>query len=355
MAQQHPAYAQQGEYVDEFVESEYGQDEYEYATDSEDEGGPGHKRRNTTKVVIAVLGLAVFGSAAAFGYRTIFKAAPSGPTPVIRADSSPTKMMPADADPNAKPTNERIGDSSGERLVRRDEDPIDVGASYRSGTSGVVGAAAPFPGAAGMQPPTTVPPSTGPVSLTDPKAVRTVTIRADQGAAPSDRAAPNDRAAAPSPRAAAPPRQAATAPAPTTYGAPQATASDAPARVAAAPRQAPAAPAPTTSGAPQAAASDAAPARVATAPIGARAIEAGGFVVQLSAQKSEAEAQASFRTMQAKYSVLSGRQPLIRRKDQGERGIFYAAQVGPFDVKGDADQLCQAVKSAGGNCFVLKN
>jgi len=86
-----------------------------------------------------------------------------------------------------------------------------------------------------------------------------------------------------------------------------------------------------------------------------RGIAAGGFVVQLSAQRSEPEAQAEFRTMQAKYSVLSGRQPLIRRKDQGERGIFYAAQVGPFGVKSDADQLCETLKSAGGRCFVQKN
>jgi cell division septation protein DedD len=86
-----------------------------------------------------------------------------------------------------------------------------------------------------------------------------------------------------------------------------------------------------------------------------RAIEADGFVVQLSAQRSEPGAQAAFRTMQAKYSVLSGRQPLIRRKDQGERGIFYAAQVGPFGVKSDADQLCETLRSAGGTCFVQKN
>src|SRR5262252_6032557 len=86
-----------------------------------------------------------------------------------------------------------------------------------------------------------------------------------------------------------------------------------------------------------------------------RAIEAGGFVVQLSAARSEPEAQAAFRTMQAKYSVLGGRQLLIRRKDLGERGIFYAAQVGPFGVKSDADQLCETLKSAGGTCFIQKN
>ena len=96
---------------------------------------------------------------------------------------------------------------------------------------------------------------------------------------------------------------------------------------------------------------------VATAPEAAasRAVEAGGFVVQLSAQRSEAEAQAAFRTLQAKYAVLSGRDPLIRRKDLGEKGIFFAAQVGPFGAKGDADQLCETLKTAGGACFVQKN
>ena len=78
-------------------------------------------------------------------------------------------------------------------------------------------------------------------------------------------------------------------------------------------------------------------------------------MVQLSAERSEPAAQAAFRIIQAKYPVLSGRRPLIRRKDQGDRGIFYAAQVGPFGAKSDADQLCETLKSAGGTCFVQKN
>jgi cell division septation protein DedD len=96
---------------------------------------------------------------------------------------------------------------------------------------------------------------------------------------------------------------------------------------------------------------------VATAPEAApsRATETGGFVVQLSAQRSEADAQAAFRTLQGKYSVLNGRDPLIRRKDLGERGIFFAAQVGPFGVKSEADQLCETLKTAGGSCFVQRN
>ena len=314
--------------------SDYGQhDEYEYLEgDSEQDGDyehedaddseSGFKRRGTTKIVIAVLGLAVFGSAAAFGYRTVFKATPPGPTPIIRADNSPTKVVPAAADTNAKPVNERIGDNSGERLVRRDEDPVDVGTSYRSG-SGDVGASGPVPDTTGL-PPATVPASGGPTPPSDTKRVRTVTIRADQGA-PS---ASPDRTVSSPDRTVSSPDRTASRPAPPP------------------PRQTAALPAPTTSAAPTAVAPEA---------VAPRAAEAGGFVVQLSAQRSEAEAQTAFRTLQTKYSALSGRQLLVRRKDQGEKGIFYAAQVGPFGVKSDADQLCETLKSAGGTCFVQKN
>ncbi|HMA71128.1 MAG TPA: SPOR domain-containing protein [Xanthobacteraceae bacterium] len=321
--QRQPAYGHQDEYADEYGEDEYGHDsDYEYETEHEpadQDDDPGSKRRSSTKVVIAVLALAVFGSAAAFGYRTMFRDAPSGPTPIIRADNSPTKVIPG-GDASAKPVNERVGDNTGERLVRRDEDPVDVGATYRSG-SGDSGAAGPLPDA-GYPPPATVP-AGGPGSSSDTRRVRTVTIRPDQSAAASDRAPPPPSRATPPP--AAPP------------AAPQAPP----------PRQTAALSAPTTSGPP-----------VAVAPEAAvpRAADAGGFVVQLSAQRSEADAQAAFRTMQGKYStVLSGHQPLIRRKDLGERGIFYAAQVGPFGAKSDADQLCETLKSAGGTCFVQKN
>ena len=83
--------------------------------------------------------------------------------------------------------------------------------------------------------------------------------------------------------------------------------------------------------------------------------EAGGFLVQLSAHRSEADAQAAFRALQMKYPVLSGREPLIRRKDLGERGIFFAVQLGPFNVQREADQLCEMLKTEGGACFTHQN
>jgi hypothetical protein len=79
-------------------------------------------------------------------------------------------------------------------------------------------------------------------------------------------------------------------------------------------------------------------------------------VLQILAVRSEVDAQTEFRRLQAKYSsVLGGRQPLIRRKDRGDQGVFYVGQVGPFGTKSDADQLCDTLKTAGGTCYVYKN
>jgi len=55
-----------------------------------------------------------------------------------------------------------------------------------------------------------------------------------------------------------------------------------------------------------------------------RLTEGGGFFVELSAPKSEAEAQSILRALKSKYAVLKGQEPVIRRKDEGERGVLYA-------------------------------
>jgi SPOR domain len=338
-----PAYGRQDEeYADEYREGEYEPDaDSEYEEHEDPDGAEsGTKRRSTAKVAIAVLALAVFGSAAAFGYRTVFKAAPAGPTPIIRADNSPTKVTPAGTGVNARPATGPLADRADEQLARREEEPVDVASTYRPGPVDT--------GTAGFPPPAIVPATAGPVPSADPKRVRTVPIRVDQSA-PSDRTVPPDRTA-PSDRAAR------AAPPPQSQPPLSAPASQPP--VPAPTRQAAVSPPPSYSPPPPAVESrigrvgPVATAPEATAP---RAVEAGAFVVQLSAQRSEAEAQAAFRTLQAKYAALSGRDPLIRRKDLGEKGIFFAAQVGPFGVKSDADQLCETLKAAGGTCFVQRN
>jgi hypothetical protein len=77
-------------------------------------------------------------------------------------------------------------------------------------------------------------------------------------------------------------------------------------------------------------------------------------VVQLSAQRTEEEAQSAFRVAQSKYAALAGYQVLIRKKDRGRRGVFYAAQVGPLR-RDQADGLCSRIKNAGGKCLTQEN
>jgi SPOR domain len=82
----------------------------------------------------------------------------------------------------------------------------------------------------------------------------------------------------------------------------------------------------------------------------------GGYVVQVSAERSDAKAQVSFKTLQSRFpDVLGGRSPLIHRVELGEKGIFYRAQIGPFDTVEKAKQLCARLKSAGGHCMVQKS
>ena len=82
----------------------------------------------------------------------------------------------------------------------------------------------------------------------------------------------------------------------------------------------------------------------------------GSYVVQVSAERSDAKAQVSFKTLQSRYpTVLGGRSALIRRVDLGEKGIVYRAQVGPFDTVDRARQFCGSLKAAGGHCIVQRN
>jgi len=92
------------------------------------------------------------------------------------------------------------------------------------------------------------------------------------------------------------------------------------------------------------------PARPATEPSTG---STGGFVVQLSSQKSESEAQSAFRSLQAKFpNELGDRQPIIRRADLGSKGVYYRTMVGPFASSQEAIQFCSSYKAAGGQCMV---
>jgi len=82
----------------------------------------------------------------------------------------------------------------------------------------------------------------------------------------------------------------------------------------------------------------------------------GGYLVQISSQRSEADAQASFKALQGKFpGVLGSQTPVIKRADLGDKGIYYRAMVGPFGTSDEAAQFCNSLRGAGGQCFVPKN
>ena len=78
--------------------------------------------------------------------------------------------------------------------------------------------------------------------------------------------------------------------------------------------------------------------------------------MQVSSQRSEADAQASFHSLQAKYPTqLGGRQASIHKVELGDKGTYYRAMVGPFATANDASTLCSGLKAAGGQCIVQRN
>jgi hypothetical protein len=275
---------------------------------------PKERRRGGLTIIAAVLVLAGLGTAGAFGYRA-FIGGPSGPPPVIKADTSPAKVAPAPAKNDSQGSRiiyDRADKAQPERIVTREEQPIEMKEAKPSAPrlafppGGMPGSASPVQAAAPLTPPSTGNPS-------EPKKVRTVAIRPDGTVIPeSARAQPVAR--------------------PTAIPNPSAS----PAQTALPPARVPE------------------PAQTASLPPSA---PVGTHVVQIASQRSEAEAQASFRILQAKYpGVLGGLQPIIQRVDLGgTRGTHFRAQVGPFASAEQANEVCSNLKAAGGQCFVRRN
>jgi hypothetical protein len=87
----------------------------------------------------------------------------------------------------------------------------------------------------------------------------------------------------------------------------------------------------------------------------AAATSSAQYGVQVTSQRSEADAQSAYRSLQAKFpSQLGGHAPVIRRADLGDKGTFYRALV-PFSNGAAALSLCNSLKAAGGACIIQKN
>lgn len=323
------------------------------------EDAPAPKRRMGVMAIAAVFALAVIGTAGAFGYRAMFGSSHSStPPPVIKADTAPSKIVPVAASKTpSKLITDRVADhAQDEKIVSREEQPVEMKP-----------AAAPLlPQAQGSAPPAAPQAALGSGVISgEPKKVHTIAIRPDQPTA-ADNQPVTAPAAAPAPapvKQAPPPPQvasnppAAANPPPAPPTRPVEARATAPVHQAqaSAPRNAPLslnpdAPAAATARAPTRTASVAAPATATTAQA------AGTYAVQVSSQRSEADAQASFHSLQAKYPTqLGGRQASIHKADLGAKGTYYRAMVGPFATANEASTLCSGLKAAGGACIVQRN
>jgi hypothetical protein len=327
----------------------YPDDPYAYQGDEYEEEPAPKKRSSGLMTIAAVLALAVVGTGAAFAYRTFVGSPRSGEPPIIKADNSPTKVVPAPSDAGAAKTPDRMlpGDG-GEKLVSREETPVDV--NSRSGGPRVV--FPPLNQNTSPPPVASVSPSgpppangaNGTMPNNEPRRIRTLAVKgdaADNGGIPAGASAPPPRPAPPT-RSVAAPAAPAAAPAP---GAP-------PARN---PASANASANSPMSLAPQAGESEP-PTRVAaTNPTQTAPAPEGGpsFLVSVTSQDSESAARESFRSAQGKYaSVLGSRSPVIKRVDMPDGRVKYRAMVGPYRTRQEAVQFCTELKGAGGQCFI---
>jgi hypothetical protein len=310
---------------------------------------PRRKLRPWLLASVAVIAVVIVSASALFAYRAVFGVTSTSAPPVtIRPEAGPTKVTPgsttkaADTGGN-KQIYDRVGadpSQGSERMVSREERPLD--SSPTRMPAGTVAAVPPAP-------PQAAP--TQQSASTEPRRVRTVTVRAD-GSVVGDQGRP-----AASPATA---QRAATSTGPlalsNTSGSSGAIASPA--------RQSQVdnpwasvtggqTSAPTTQAAlpSQGAGSNPAPIVAVNTPA-----PAGSYVVQVAAQKTEADAASTWQQLQQKYpAVLGSQQASIRRVDLGERGVFYRAQVGPFGSRSQASEVCQSLKAAGGECVIQRN
>jgi len=383
--------------------------EYNYVPDEYYDEAPPPRPRTGMVIVMAVLGLAVVGIAGAFAYRTMFGGAyglgfpsalqamfggyslPSLP-PIIKANNGPNKIVPNYGEQPKQAGAGSGGGSSAEKIVSREEQPVTIeppkvnsrvvstipiapgqNPSPSSGAlpaqAGLPPTSAPVAPAAAEPPPaaagttTAFPPAVAsaapivpaaplvtpvaPAGGAEPKKVHTVTIHTDQSG--SADAAPVQVAPTPAaPQAAPPPpksapraKEAAPKPAPPPAG-----------------RNAPLSIVPTAEGDVPAPVAPRTRMATTTAPAPAPAASAstGGYAVQVSSQRSEADAQSAYRALRAKFpSQLGAREPIIRRADLGSKGVYYRALVGPFASMEQAAEMCSSLKAAGANCLVQRN
>jgi len=373
------------------------------------EASPGRRSRGWG---FKVVGMIVVGAALLAGATALKHGVPGLPKspPFIAADDAPTKVQPP-SQANVQSTGDiaalLMKDSATAtpvKVVNTEEQPVDLRTQTQPTPAPSAPAAAPMGAAATpaidagspvsaapdtpIVPPAAASASVAPLFPTA-KPVKTVSVRPDGTLIAADASAP---AAAPPPDAApappvkvavraidpgvatpeaatpkldlptklSPPKPQPRVVAKTDTTAPNGDASatpSAPLQLASPPKPAkPAKPsadalAPAVVAAP-AEAAPAAPAAVAAA---APATEGGGeWAVQLSAPRSEADAQSAIARLKKKYADELGDSALTVHQAEVKGETIYRVRVSGLS-KSDASALCSKLKAGGGDCFVAKD
>jgi cell division protein FtsN len=90
----------------------------------------------------------------------------------------------------------------------------------------------------------------------------------------------------------------------------------------------------------------------APGPAPPRARAAGGFLVQLGAVRTEAEAQAlAAKAKRAYGAALAGRNQRIDRAVMGNMGAFYRVRFGPFGSAEETQAVCAKLRGSGLDCM----
>jgi septal ring-binding cell division protein DamX len=92
----------------------------------------------------------------------------------------------------------------------------------------------------------------------------------------------------------------------------------------------------------------------ASKPAEAAASAGGAYVLQIGSYKSQADADAAWKTFSSKHPMAGGYSENVRKADLGDKGTWYRLRMGSFADKAAATAFCEKLKSDGGNCLVAK-
>ncbi|HVW75398.1 MAG TPA: SPOR domain-containing protein [Rhizomicrobium sp.] len=283
-------------------------------------------------IVLALLVLAMFGGVVWLAY-TQGVARGRGETPVLTAAAGPERVAP----PQGSGAN--TVPYQGFKIYEQPAPPDDSADSSSAPAAPAKSAAAPVAEAPKPAPP--------PAAVPQPAPAAEAAKPTPPPPAPKLALAPKPAPMAAKP-AAAPPKSVAAL-------IQQANATP----VAEAPRPTPAArqaPAPVggpATGAPRqlGAISAASPVQTAAA-APAKPAASGGYVLQIGAYKSQADADAAWKAYKAKHAaLLAGYSDEVQQADLGEKGTWYRLRINGFADKAMATSLCDRLKADGGACI----